>query len=472
MTKRKNKYKELFVESIGFEGISIARDEGKVYFVKGGVPGDKVNAKILKKRKNYTEAMIEDLIEPSKDRIDPICNYFEFCGGCTWQNISYQDQLEWKKKHVKDAIERIGGINEFELHDTFPSVKEFHYRNKMDFTFGAARWLTPAEINSDEKIDDKDFALGLHVRGRNDKILDIKKCHIQLDIANDILNTVRDLSLEMDISAYHVYDKVGFLRNLVVRYSLYQNSIMLIFVTNSIQNEKEKDFIKKCAEILPKKFEIISSIIHAINDKISPVAIGVPELVYGEDELTEKILDVEYKISPFSFFQTNSYQLDNFIGKILDYAEIKNDDIVWDLYCGTGSITLPAAKSCKKIYGFELVESSINDAKRNAEQNQIGNVEFYSTDLHEKNIPDLLHSIKKPDVMIIDPPRAGIHKNLIDHLLEIAPKKLVYVSCNPATQARDLAILCTKYDLLEVQPFDMFPQTYHIESIAKLELKA
>jgi 23S rRNA (uracil1939-C5)-methyltransferase len=471
MARKKNIYKELFVESIGFEGISIARDDGMVYFVKGGVPGDKVNAKILKKKKKYTEANIQEIIEPSKDRIEPICDYFDHCGGCTWQNISYKDQLEWKRKHVEDAIKRIAKIEDFKLHDTFPSKYEFNYRNKMDFTFGASRWLTPEEINSDEKIEDKSFALGLHVRGRNDKILDIKKCHIQQNEVNEMMNDIRDLALKRDISAYHVYDKIGFLRNFVVRYSLFQDSFLIIFVTNAVENENELKFIQECSEFLSKKYKRISGVIHAVNDKISPVAIGEPELIFGKDHLIENILDVEFKISPFSFFQTNSFQLDNFIGKIIEYAELNGNQTVWDLYCGTGSITIPAASKCKKIIGFEIVESSINDARMNADKNGLENVEFFSTDLHDKNIPELLQKLEKPDVLIVDPPRAGLHKNLIHHINNIKAPKLVYVSCNPATQARDLEILKENYNLIEVQPFDMFPQTYHIESIAKLELK-
>lgn len=471
MARKKNIFKELYVESIGFEGISIAREDGMVYFVKGGVPGDKVYAKILKKKKTYTEANIQEIIEASKDRIEPSCKYFDHCGGCTWQNIPYQDQLDWKKKHVEDAIKRIGKIDEFVLHDTFPSPHEFHYRNKMDFTFGAARWLTPEEINSDEKIEDKSFALGLHVRGRNDKILDIKECHIQQDEVNTMMNDVRDLATKNSISAYHVYYKVGFLRNFVVRYSLHEDSFLIIIVTNAVKSEDEKEFIEDCSKMLIDKYQRISGVIHAVNDKISPVAIGEPELITGKDYLTEKILDVEFNISPFSFFQTNSYQLDNFIGKIIEYAELNGEQTVWDLYCGTGSITLPAAKKCKKIIGIELVESSINDARKNAEKNNLNNVDFYATDLHDKNIPELLHKLDRPDVLIVDPPRAGLHKNLIHHINDIKAPKLVYVSCNPATQARDLEILKENYNLIEVQPFDMFPQTYHIESIAKLELK-
>ena len=469
--KRKNIFKDLKVESIGFEGISIARDEGMVYFVKGGVPGDLVKAKLLKKRKKYTEAIIEEIIEASEDRIEPKCSYFDYCGGCSWQNISYQDQLSWKKRHVEDAISRIAGIKDIPVHDTFPSSREFHYRNKMDFTFGASRWLFPEEIERQDDIANKDFALGLHVRGRFDKILDIDFCHIQPEIGNKILDVVRKKALEMDISAYHVFHKEGFLRNLVLRKSLHENSIMLIFVTKKVNEDKESKYIAEVSQILNDEFPEIKSIIHAVNDEISPVAIGKIDLLYGEEFITEKILDVEFKISPFSFFQTNSYQLNPFISKIIEYAELKNDEIVWDLYCGTGSITLPAAKKCKQIYGIELVESSIEDAKNNALRNEITNAEFTASDLHHKDIPELLGQLPKPDVLIIDPPRAGMHKNLLSHILEIKPERIVYVSCNPATQARDLALLDEHYRLIEVQPFDMFPQTYHIESIAKLELR-
>lgn len=463
--------KTLKVESIGFEGISIAREDGMVYFVKGGVPGDIVNAKILKKRKSYTEAMIENIIEPSKDRIEPKCRHFEYCGGCSWQNLSYDNQILWKKKHVEDAVRRIGGLDDVIIHDTIASPREFNYRNKMDFTFGAARWLMPHEIISDDEIEDKSFAFGMHVRGRYDKVLDIFACDIQPDEGNLIISLVREIAAELDVTAYHIVNKVGFLRNLVIRKSKYEDSLMLILITTSPKNQNELRFLEVFKDKIFSKIPNIKSILLAINDSISPVANGEFEILQGEDSLLEKILDVTFKISPFSFFQTNSYQLDNFIGKIIEFAELKGYETVWDLYCGTGSITLPMAKKCSEIYGIELVESSINDAKKNAVFNEIDNVKFICEDLHSVKIPDVLNQLPKPDVLVVDPPRAGLHKNLIAHIIEIKPERIIYVSCNPATQARDFEILKELYHIVEVQPFDMFPQTYHIESIAKLILK-
>lgn len=464
-------YKTLKVESIGFEGISIAREEGLVYFVKGGVPGDIVNAKILKKRKSYIEAMIENIIEPSKDRIDPKCQHFEYCGGCSWQNLSYDNQIKWKKKHVEDAVRRIGGLDDVIINDTIASPREFNYRNKMDFTFGASRWLMPHEIISDDEIEDKSFAFGMHVRGRYDKVLDIYSCDIQPDEGNKIITLTRETASELGLTAYHITEKHGFLRHLVMRKSEFESALMLILVTTSAKNSNEIEFLKVFKDKICSVIPNVKSIIHAVNDTISPVANGEFKILHGEDFLLEKILDVTFKISPFSFFQTNSFQLDSFIGKIIEFAELKGYETVWDLYCGTGSITLPMANKCSEIYGLELVESAINDAKKNAKFNNISNVEFLLTDLHDAKIPDILNKLPKPDLIVVDPPRAGLHKNLIAHIVDIRPKKIVYVSCNPATQARDFEILKEFYYIAEVQPFDMFPQTYHIESIAKLILK-
>lgn len=471
MKRKKNIFKELKVQSIGFEGISIARDEEMVYFVKGGVPGDLVNAKILKKRKNYTESIIENIIEPSPDRIEPICSHFDYCGGCSWQNISYSDQLKWKKQHVTDAVHRIANVKEAPIHDTIASEPEFHYRNKMDFTFGASRWLMPEEIADEADIEDKQFALGMHVRGRYDKIINIEYCHIQSKIGNNIIKIAKELALESDVPAFHVIHKTGFLRSLVLRNSNYENSMMVILVTTSPKSKIESDYIAKFCDIIISEHPEIKSFIHAINDTISPVAIGEVDIIFGENILRERILDVIFEVSPFSFFQTNSYQLDKFIGKIIEYSELSGDETIWDLYCGTGSITLPMSRKCKAIYGVELVESSINDAKSNAKLNNLENVNFYTADLHATNIPDVLNKLPHPDVLIVDPPRAGLHKNLLSHIMEIRAEKMIYVSCNPSTQARDFQILKEIYDIIEIQPFDMFPQTYHIESIAKLKLR-
>ncbi len=462
---------ELKIETIAFEGLAIARKDNLVYFVKNAIPGDLVQVHALRKRKGYVKTQLLEILEPSSDRITPQCKYFGVCGGCSWQMLSYQNQLQWKKRHVEDAFTRIGKINFGIIYAPLPSPKIFNYRNKMEFSFGVSRWLEENEIESGNEISNKNFALGLHIPGRFDKILDINECHIQPTIGNDILNTVRAKVLSLGLSSYHQKEHTGFLRNLILRYSEAFNNLMLILITQTPQSENEKEFIDWFLTYLPKKFPLINSAIHAVNDSLSPVATGKINKVTGNDYLKENILDVTFKISPFSFFQTNSLQLNQFIGKIIDTAELKKNMTVWDLYCGTGSITLPAAGRVNKIYGFELVESSILDAKANAAYNQINNVEFHSEDLHAKDISEKLKQFTKPDLIFIDPPRAGMHKNLIKLLKTLRCPKIVYVSCNPATQARDCAELSEIYDVQSLQPVDMFPHTYHVENIAMLKLK-
>lgn len=474
MGRRKKKNQEtieLEIESIGLEGVAVARKEGMVYFVEGAVPGDIVEASVLRKKKNYTQARAEKIIEASDLRIEPLCRHFDDCGGCRWQNLSYPEQLKWKNKNVVDAFERIGKVPVSGFLEIMTSPEVFHYRNKMDFSFGASRWMTKEEIRNDIRIENKHFALGLHIPGRFDKVLDVQRCLIQPEAGNKILNEIRRKALELGCEAYHERAHLGFLRSLILRYSLANDETMMILVTASPESMADHTFLRWLELGFREKFQEVSTAIHAVNDRISPVAVDSERVLYGIGYITEEILGIAYRISPFSFFQTNSYQLDNFIGKIIENGELNGSEIAWDLYCGTGSITLPAAKRAKEIHGIEMVESSIDDARDNARRNGIGNAAFYCADLHSKETPELLSKLPKPDVIFIDPPRAGMHKNLVGHVIEAAPKRIVYVSCNPATQARDCAILAEKYEVESVQPVDMFPHTYHIESIAKLKRK-
>jgi 23S rRNA (uracil1939-C5)-methyltransferase len=469
--KKRNKYIELEIESIGFEGIAIARSEGVVYFVKGGVPGDKVIAKEMRKRKKYREAQVEEIIETSSDRVDAPCKHFGPCGGCKWQNLDYEKQLFWKKRHVEDAFRRIGKIEGVDYFDTLPSPDIFHYRNKMEFSFGSSRWMTEEEVSSDEVIERKNFALGLHVPGRFDKVLDVSRCLIQKETGNRMLNTVREKALEMGVTAYNNRKHTGFLRNLIIRTADAYDETMAALITNAPAESQDIRFIEWFENSLPAMMPEIDTILRTINDTRSPVASAEMKTIKGSGVITEKILGLEYRISPYSFFQTNSSQLDGFISLILDYAELNAAEVVWDLYCGTGSITLPASRKCKYIYGIELSESSVADARANSELNSIGNSHFYQADLHDKAIPELLKKLPRPDTILIDPPRAGMHKNLVKHVLDAEPSKIAYVSCNPATQARDCELLSEKYSVEKVRPVDMFPHTYHVESVARLNRK-
>jgi len=468
---KKNDLYELEIESIGFEGISIARHEGAVVFVKDGIPGDKVSAKITKKKNNYYEARLENLLTPSKHRVEAICEHFNYCGGCTWQNFDYSEQLRWKAIHVVDSFQRLGGLTDIVVLPTKHSENQFHYRNKMDFSFSSSRWLTPDEIKDVDNVADKDFSLGLHVKGNFLKVLDITRCYIQTEKANEILAVVKKYAKQNIISAYNTLNSTGYLRSLIIRYSKLENKYLIVLITNKIIEESEKQSIVAIEELF-EGLKINHTFIHCINSTKSPVAIESSEIIFGNGKLTEEILGIKYEVSPFSFFQTNFTALDVFIGEILNFADIKKDENLWDLYCGTGSITLPASRLCNSITGIELVESSINDAKQNAISNQITNAEFICANLHDKESPEILKSLTRPDTIIIDPPRAGMHENLVKHILDVEAKKIVYVSCNPATQARDCKLLSEKYNIIKVQPFDMFPNTYHIESIALLTLKS
>lgn len=467
----KPEFLELEIESFAAEGVAVAKRDGMVYFVKNAVPGDKVKAKVYKKKKSYAEALVEEIIEPSPNRIEPPCRYFDYCGGCSRQAVSYADQLHWKTLNIKDAFDRIGKVEYGEILPVIESPKEFGYRNKMDFTFGAARWMLPEEIECEQNIESKHFALGLHIPGRFDKIVDIDKCLIQTEYADSMLTVVRDKALEMGISAHHARAHKGFLRYLVIRYSLLLDKYMVILITDDYECDADEEFVDWFLDYFENEYDKTASVIHAINNKVTPTAVGKVRSVRGEEYLIEEILGVKFRISPFSFFQTNPFQLNRFIGRVIETAAIEKDDIVWDLYCGTGSITLPAAKSCKKIIGIELIQESIGDAKSNAKLNGIENADFFCEDLHKKDIPDLLSKLPNPDTVIIDPPRQGMHKHLLNHLLEIEAPNIVYVSCNPATQARDCALLAEKYDIGDLQPVDLFPQTHHTENITKLRLK-
>ncbi len=465
---KEKKFIELEIESIAFEGGGVAKSEGKVYFIKGGVPGDKVNAWIRKKKKSYVRGEVEQVITPSPDRIEPKCRHFGLCGGCSWQHLKYEKQLFWKKQHVIDSFTRIGKIEGCEYSDTLPSPNIYYYRNKMEFSFSGFRWLTESEISHSDDIPNKNFALGLHVPGVFNKVLDITECYLHKEIVPNILNRIREKSLELNAKPYNLRTHEGFLRNLVFRSSEYLNEMMVILITTSPKADEDAQLLKWYKDDFLAEYPEINHVVHAVNDTFSPVAIGDTELIRGSGYLTESILDVKYRISPFSFFQTNASQLNNFISLILEYADLQKHETVWDLYCGTGSITLPASRKANKIYGLELVESSISDANINRDLNGIDNAKFICTDLNAKNAPLLLQGLPKPDAVIIDPPRAGMHKNLIPALLSALPQRIIYVSCNPATQARDFELLSEKYFVEKVNPVDMFPHTFHVESVAKL----
>ena len=473
MSRRKYQemiYETLTIQSLGNEGVSIARnDEGIVRFLKYGAPGDIVNAEIRQKRKKFAEGIIKDILQPSPYRVKPHCNYFTQCGGCSWQHLSYDQQLFWKRQIVEDVCKRIGKFPFPEIAHTLPSPRQYNYRNKMEFSFGSSAWLTEEQIASNQEFR-KGYAFGLHVPGRFDKILNIDECHLQSNDGNILLDAIQSKSNELELSGYDPRSHEGFLRSLIIRTSKHTGELMAVLITQEPSTEQDEVFLtwwKKIRNLYP----FITSALHCINVSWSPMAQG--EIIFSDGPLyiTESILDIQYTISPFSFFQTNSYQLDQFIDLIIQQAGIEKDSHVWDLYCGAGTITFPAAKHAKSVLGIELSESSIINAKHNQILNGIINTDFYSHDLHIPSAIELLRTFERPDIIIIDPPRAGVHEILLKHMLEISPKRIVYVSCNPATQARDIAILHESYEVTSIIPVDMFPQTAHVESITTLELR-
>ncbi|WP_299983852.1 23S rRNA (uracil(1939)-C(5))-methyltransferase RlmD [Desulfobacula sp.] len=459
MTIKKRKAYELEITDLAFGGRGLAKPDGLPVFIDRCIPGDVVFAKITKKKKSWAEGKLIKIIKESPLRNQGKCQYCNFCGGCKWQQIEYDLQLEYKKRHVTESMEHIGGLKDVRVNDVIPSDRIYEYRNKMEFSCSSKRWLLPWELENEEIK--KGFGIGLHVPGTFDKVIDIKQCEIMPNLGNQILDDVRNFIKESDLSAYHLRTHEGFWRFLMLRHSVAFDTWMV----NIITKEKNIDVVQNLADLLAQKYPGIKSILNNITDSKSGVSIDKEEItLYGEDHIKEKLGKFEFKISANSFFQTNTRSCEKLYSKVSEYAALTGDEIVIDLYSGTGTIPIWLSGQAKMLYGIEIVKSAVIDAKKNAHLNGIENCEFL-----EGDIKDVLPRLKqKPDVMIIDPPRVGMHKDVVKQVLSICPEKIVYVSCNPATLARDLEMLGPKYEIKEVQPIDMFPHTYHIESIALL----
>ena len=464
--QREHREVEIDVTSIGAEGVSVGRVDGVVHFVKGALPGEHVRAVVRRQHRRYVDTEVVEVIRSSPDRIEPPCEHFGICGGCSWQHLMYEKQLQWKSGTVHDALQRIGGIETVPLLDPIGSGAIYAYRNKMEFSFSSAPWLTQSEIDSGE-VFDRTFALGLHVPGRYDKVRHLQHCHLQSDAANKLLENVHNLPQLREVPAYNHREHVGFLRHLVIRSSSYSGAIVCVLITtqpsNNIEEELHASFLA-----LHKTLPENSTLIVAVNNTHSPVATGEIIAQLGPGFLEERTHEVTYRISPFSFFQTNTQQMHSLVALGLDAAQLTPNDVAWDLYCGTGTLTLPAARRAKKVVGAELVQSSIDDARSNALRNDISNVEFHAVDLHAKHALDVLRGFEQPDAIIIDPPRSGMHPQVVEHLLAVAPPRISYVSCNPSTMARDVALMSDHYEITWVRAIDMFPQTSHVEAVAAL----
>jgi 23S rRNA (uracil1939-C5)-methyltransferase len=459
--KRGQEY-EFYIQKLAFGGAGLARVDNYVVFIKGTIPGDRVIARVFKRKTAFAEARLIRILEPSQQRITPPCRYFGWCGGCNWQTLSYQDQLMYKRQIVAESLSHLGGIGELEIKPVVVSDSIFAYRNKMEFSFSDRRWLLPEELaNSEIK---NDFALGLHIPGTFDKILQIDECLLQSSIANQILLFVKDYSVAKGLPPYGIKSHQGLLRFLVIRQSRYNDSILVNIVTAY----EDRKVLTALADELVKRFPDIKSVVNTINSGLAQVAYGDKEfLLAGVDHIQEKLGNYIFKISANSFFQTNTTQALKLYQLVKEFAALSGREIVWDLYSGTGTIALFVANDSKQVLAFESNESAVSDGKNNAREHHISNVQFIAG--------DLLHHLEvthpQPDVLITDPPRAGMHPRVTEYIHQLKAKRVVYVSCNPTTLARDLALLKNNYHITAVQPVDMFPQTYHIETIVQLTLK-
>jgi 23S rRNA (uracil1939-C5)-methyltransferase len=461
------------VEDAAFEGKTIARSEGFVIFVEGAVPGDTVRVRILKAKKNYAEAKVIALEQPSQFRVVPRCRHFGSCGGCKWQHVDYQMQLRFKQQHVVDSFERIGGFPSPNVLPIIGSDDIFFYRNKMEYSFSDKEWLESLPDNSlappnfkPETPNSKLF-LGLHVPQRYDKVLEITECHLQSGTSNEILNFVRSFARRENLPVYSSDANEGYLRFLVIRESKRTKETMVNLVTFEDRPELMKRFTSDLLAAVPA----VTTVVNTINSKKAQIAFGDREKLYaGQGFIRERLGGLFFTISASSFFQTNTAQAERLYSVARRFGALRQTDVVWDLYSGTGSIALFISDAVRQVIGVESVADAVKDAEGNARANEIKNCSFILGDLKDRLTKDRawFESHPKPDVMIIDPPRSGMHPKVVDEILEIAPERIVYISCNPATQARDVKALATKYDVVALQPVDMFPHTYHIENVARL----
>tara|TARA_B100000768_G_scaffold147045_1_gene140378 strand:- start:9045 stop:10463 length:1419 start_codon:yes stop_codon:yes gene_type:complete len=468
---RQNRRKHISIENIEIidtanKGKSVAKHDGRIIFVQGGVPGDICDITVFKRRKKYWEARIDVIKEKSKNRIEPKCEHFGSCGGCKWQNMSYSSQLHFKQSEVLNNLTRIGGVTISKYENILGSKEEYFYRNKMEFTFSNKKWLTNEEIKNDEEIKDKN-ALGFHVPGMFDKVIDLQKCHLQKEPSNKIRIAVRKYAKENNLEFFDIRNQTGLLRNLIIRTST-TNELMVLM--QFYKNDKIE--IEKLMIFLRDSFPEISSLLFTINKKANNTLYDQEILCFhGEKFITEKIEDLVFKIGPKSFFQTNSEQAKILYKKTRELAQLTGSEVVYDLYTGTGTIAQFIAKQAKTVVGIDSVEEGIIAARENAKFNNISNCIFHTGDMKEIFTEEFIKQNLYPDVIITDPPRDGMHKKVVAQILSILPKKIIYVSCNSATQARDISLLKEKYIVSNIQTVDMFPQTHHVENIALLELE-
>ena len=451
------------ITGVAAEGKSIARVDDMVVFIPYGAPGDVVNIKFDKKKRSYAEAHIVDMVKPSPDRVTPACEHFGVCGGCKWQHIPYESQLRYKRDQVVDALTRIAKVEIPEVNPTLGSKETFCYRNKLEYTFSCKCWITFEDLRSGREIADRN-ALGFHIPGAFDKVLDIKKCWLQDDLSNRIRLFVRQYALAKGYEFYDIKAQQGLMRTLMVRIAS-TGEVMLIVVFARPEQEKIDDMMGAIAAEFPE----ITSLLYVINQKVNDTIADQEVITYrGRDYINEEMEGLQFRIGPKSFYQTNSLQAYELYKVARRMAYLKPDDLVYDLYTGTGTIANFVARQVKKVVGIEYVPEAIADAKLNSEVNGIDNTIFFAGDMKDVLTDGFIAEHGRPDVMIIDPPRAGMHEDVVNVILNARPERIVYVSCNPATQARDLALMDEFYRVEEVQPVDMFPHTHHVENVVRM----
>lgn len=457
----------LEITAVAAEGNALGRINGeKVVFVPFGAPGDIVDVKIVRRKHNFCEGRIERIVTPSPIRVEPRCTHFTICGGCRWQHLPYDFQLQQKQQQVTDALERIAKVALPPITTIIGSDNIWNYRNKMEYTFSNKCWLTRQQLESGEEFPDRN-ALGFHIPGAFDKVLDIKECHLQDSLGDRIRFFIREYAIQHGYTFYDLRAQNGLLRTLMIRIAS-TGEVMVVVVFG----ENQRNAIDGILEAIDVKFPEITSLQYVINTKCNDTISDQEIIVYsGKPYIEEEMEGLRFRIGPKSFYQTNSPQAHKLYSVTRKFAELKGDELVYDLYTGTGTIANFVARNCRHVIGIEYVPEAIEDAKINATVNGLDNTEFYAGDMKDILTDEFIALHGRPDVMIIDPPRAGMHQDVVDVILRALPRRLVYVSCNPATQARDIALLDSHYKVDAVQPVDMFPHTQHVESVVKLTLR-
>lgn len=454
------------IEAVAAEGKSLAHVDGTVVFVEFAVPGDIVNVKVTKKKKNYMEGFILEIVKPSEDRLQPFCEHFGICGGCRWQPLPYDMQLKAKQQQVWDQLVRIGHLEIPDISPILPSDKTKYYRNKLEFTFSNKRWIYNNE-DPDSLTDEERLGLGFHVGKFFDKVLDIKHCSLQPEPSNEIRLFIREYAVTHNLEFYNIRENTGFLRNIIVR----NNQVGDVMLTVCFAYD-DQDKIVPMLDAIAVEFPQIKSLHYVINEKLNDSISDLDCILYkGEDAIWETMGKLKFKIGPKSFYQTNSEQAYKLYSVAKEFAALTGNEIVYDLYTGTGTIAQFISDKASKVIGIEYVKEAIEDARINAEANGITNCTFFDGDMKDILTADFIKEHGKPEVMIIDPPRAGMHPDVVKVIMEAAPERIVYVSCNPASQARDLAMMSPMYEITAVQPVDMFPHTMHVENVCALKLK-